>query len=105
MTATLRATLNDLEHQLAEEKPWNAARLIPTSGISGADEQERRGTSALLAVMSSVREYGRAVTMPFGAPAGAMETFIEVPFDLGCRHWRRERGEWPSRGRARGSES
>jgi len=67
---------------MAEEKPWNAARLIPTSGISGADEQERRGTSALLAVMSSVREYGRAVTMPFGAPAGAMETFIEVPFDL-----------------------
>lgn len=44
---------------MAEEKPWNAARLIPTSGINGADEQERRGTSALLAVMSSVREYGR----------------------------------------------
>ncbi|MFC5500926.1 hypothetical protein ACFPJ4_01590 [Lysinimonas soli] len=67
---------------MAEEKAWNAARLIPTSGISGADEQERRGTSALLAVMNSVREYGRAITTPFGAPAGAMETFIEVPFDL-----------------------
>jgi hypothetical protein len=68
---------------MAEEKPWNAARLIPTSGINGAEEQERRATSALLAVMSSVREYGRAVTQPFGAPAGAMETFIEVPFELG----------------------
>jgi hypothetical protein len=67
---------------MAEEKPWNAARLIPTSGINGAEEQERRATSALLAVMNSVREYGRAITMPFGAPAGAMETFIEVPFEL-----------------------
>ena len=34
------------------EQTWHEARLIPTSGISGADEQERRATSALLAVMS-----------------------------------------------------
>lgn len=68
---------------MAEEKPWNAARLIPTSGINGAEEQERRATSALLAVMSSVKEYGRAITSKMGAPAGAMETYIEVPFLLG----------------------
>jgi len=68
---------------MTEEKPWNVARLIPTSGINGAEEQERRATSALLAVMGSVREYGRAITSPFGAPAGAMETYIEVPFLLG----------------------
>jgi len=68
---------------MTEEKPWNVARLIPTSGINGAEEQERRATSALLAVMGSVREYGRAITGPFGAPAGAMETYIEVPFLLG----------------------
>jgi hypothetical protein len=67
---------------MAEEKPWNAARLIPTSGINGAEEQERRATSALLAVMSSVKEYGRTITGRFGAPAGVMETFIEVPFML-----------------------
>jgi hypothetical protein len=60
-----------------------AARLIPTSGINGADEQERRATSALLAVMSSVREFGRALTQPFGAPTGPVKTFIEVPFKLG----------------------
>ncbi len=72
-----------MELQMAEEKPWNAARLIPTSGINGAEEQERRATSALLAVMSSVKEYGRALTARFGAPAGGMETFIEVPFMLG----------------------
>lgn len=70
---------------MAEEKPWNVARLIPTSGINGAEEQERRATSALLAVMGSVREYGRALTGQFGAPAGAMETYIEVPFMLGTK--------------------
>jgi hypothetical protein len=68
-----------------EEKSWNAARLIPTSGINGAEEQERRATSALLAVMGSVKEFGRALIAPLGAPSGAIETYIEVPFDLGGR--------------------
>lgn len=67
---------------MAEEN-WHQARLIPTSGINGAEEQERRATSALLAVMSSVREFGRVLTQPLGAPAGAVETYIEVPFTLG----------------------
>lgn len=67
------------------EETWHQARLIPTSGISGADEQERRATSALLAVMSSVREFGRVLTQPMGAPAGQLETYIEVPFYLGER--------------------
>ena len=67
------------------EESWHAARLIPTSGISGADEQERRATSALLAVLPAVREFGRSLLAPLGAPAGTIETFIEVPFDLGER--------------------
>lgn len=67
------------------EEAWHEARLIPTSGINGADEQERRATSALLAVMSAVREFGRAITKPFGAPAGTVESYIEVPFYLGER--------------------
>lgn len=62
------------------EDTWLAARLIPTSGINGAEEQERRATSALLAVMAAVREFGRSLTQPFGAPAGTVQTFIEVPF-------------------------
>lgn len=70
---------------MPDENPWNAARLIPTSGINGAEEQERRATSALLAVMSSVKEFGRSLTGRMGAPAGALETFIEVPFLLGDR--------------------
>src|ERR1051325_7795506 len=65
------------------EETWLAARLIPTSGLNGADEQERRATSALLAVMSAVREFGRALTQPLVAPAGPVQTFIEVPFTLG----------------------
>ena len=65
------------------EESWHEARLIPTSGINGADEQERRATSALLAVLSAVREFGRGLLKPFGAPAGVVECYIEVPFSLG----------------------
>ena len=59
------------------------ARLIPTSGINGVEEQERRATSALLAVLGAVREYGGALLKPLGAPAGRIECYIEVPFVLG----------------------
>jgi hypothetical protein len=65
------------------EESWHEARLIPTSGINGAEEQERRATSALLAVLGAVKEFGRAFTRPFGAPAGTLECYIEVPFTLG----------------------
>lgn len=65
------------------EDSWLEARLIPTSGINGAEEQERRATSALLAVMTAVREFGRGLTQPLGAPAGALSAYIEVPFTKG----------------------
>lgn len=65
------------------EESWHEARLIPTSGISGAEEQERRATSALLAVMAAVKEFGRALTKPYGAPAGMITAFTEVPFKHG----------------------
>lgn len=65
------------------EESWHEARLIPTSGINGAEEQERRATSAVLAVMSVVKEFGKALLGSVGAPAGNVETFIEVPFVLG----------------------
>lgn len=64
---------------------WQQARLIPTSGISGQEEAERRATSALLAVMGAVKEFGQGLLKPLGAPAGNVETFIEVPFKLGER--------------------
>lgn len=65
------------------QESWHEARLIPTSGINGAEEQERRATSALLAVMSAVKEFGRTITQQCGAHAGQVQTYIEVPFKLG----------------------
>ena len=59
---------------------WQQARLFPVAGIGGGEEQERRATSALLAVMTLVKEFGRVLTSRCGAPAGTLETFIEVPF-------------------------
>jgi hypothetical protein len=70
------------------EANWERARLFPVSGIGGSDEQERRGASALLAVLDAVREFGRTITVPLGAPAGRLSAFIEVPFTLGDRHLR-----------------
>lgn len=64
------------------------ARLIPTSGIGGALEQERRATSALLAVMTAVDEFGRAVTQSVGAPRGAIRAYTEVPFKIQGREVR-----------------
>ena len=63
-----------------DEIDWQRARLFPVAGIGVGEEQERRATSALLAVLALVRDFGRALTVPYGAPAGAIETFIEVPF-------------------------
>ena len=68
---------------MIDKQAWERARLIPVSGITGPDEQERRGVSALLAVINSVREFGRAITAPLGAPAGIPMAYIEVPFISG----------------------
>jgi len=68
---------------VTDKQAWERARLIPVSGITGPDEQERRGVSALLAVINSVREFGRAITAPLGAPAGIPMAYIEVPFTSG----------------------
>jgi hypothetical protein len=58
---------------------WHPARLIPTVGIRGQDEQEKRATSSLLAVMHAVPEFGHALLKPLGAPKGRIATFAEVP--------------------------
>jgi stress response protein SCP2 len=64
----------------ADGNDWQPARLFPVAGIGSGEEQERRATSALLAVMSTVREFGAALTSKCGAPRGTLTTFIEVPF-------------------------
>ncbi|MBM6403082.1 hypothetical protein JQN72_02320 [Phycicoccus sp. CSK15P-2] len=55
--------------------------------MNGAEEQERRATSALLAVLSAVKEFNRALLKPLGAPAGTVECYIEVPFVHGEKRY------------------
>src|SRR3954463_656493 len=60
---------------------WHPARLIPTVGIKGQEEQERRAPSSLLAVMRAVPEIGHALLKELGAPRSTViQTFTEVRF-------------------------
>jgi hypothetical protein len=60
------------------QESWHPARLIPVAGIRGQEEQERRATSALLAVMHAVPEFGHALLADLGAPKGRILSFAEV---------------------------
>lgn len=57
---------------------WQAARLIPVAGIRGQEEQERRATSALLAVMGAVPEFAHALVSGLGAPKGRISAYTEI---------------------------
>lgn len=60
---------------------WLHARLIPTYGIRSQEEQEKRATSCLLAVMHGVPEFGHALLGELGAPKSpSIDTFAEVRF-------------------------
>ena len=61
---------------------WESARLIPVSGMRNAEEQECRATSALLAVLASVDEFGLAFAKPYGALKGRFDAYIETLFEL-----------------------
>lgn len=64
-----------------DTETWHPARLIPTAGIRGQEEQEKRATSCLLAVMHAVPEFGHALLKELGAPKSpVIETFAEVRF-------------------------
>jgi hypothetical protein len=73
---------------MGADEAWQQPRLIPTSGITGTDEAERRAASAFLAVLPAVREYSRTLLGGVNAPAGNIETFVDVPFTLGETVWR-----------------
>ena len=62
---------------------WTKARLIPISALRAAEEQETRATSALLAVMTVVPDFGRSLLHEVGAPAGRLSAYTEVSFDDG----------------------
>ena len=65
-----------------ETTSWQLARLIPVSSRRNDKEEERRATSALLAVLSAVDEFGVAFTKPYGAPKGRLRAYIEVSFEM-----------------------
>lgn len=57
------------------------ARLILTYGIRSQEEQEKRATSCLPAVMHGVPEFGHALLAELGAPKSpSIDTFAEVRF-------------------------
>ena len=63
----------------SEPEGWRYARLIPTYGTRSQQEQEKRATSSLLAVIHGVPEFGHALLRELGAPKAPMiETFAEV---------------------------
>ncbi|MEU0559668.1 TerD family protein [Dactylosporangium sp. NPDC006015] len=70
---------------LAGGTNWPAARLFSVAGVGAAEEQEKRATSALLATMYAVRPFARGIVARLGAPAGTVETFAEVQFELADR--------------------
>lgn len=62
---------------LEVELQWQAARLIPATGIRGEKDQEQRATSALMAVMSAVPDLAKSLLAPFRVPAGRARTYVE----------------------------
>jgi hypothetical protein len=73
---------------MGAEEAWQRPRLFPTSDVTSTDETARRAASAFLAVLPAAREYSRTLLGGVDAPAGSIETFVEVPFKLGEKVWR-----------------
>ncbi|WP_318205923.1 TerD family protein [Streptomyces sp. SCL15-4] len=83
-TAKRKITLpRAAKKSLAENESWREARLFPVSALKSDRDRETRATSVLLSVMAQVPEFGRRLMAGFGAPAGRMETFVEVSLPHG----------------------
>ncbi|MFF3326188.1 TerD family protein [Streptomyces sp. NPDC002889] len=83
-TAKKKITLpRSARPSLAENDSWRPARLFPAPSLKSDRERELRATSVLLSVMAEVPEFGRRLTAAFGAPAGRMQTFVEVTLPHG----------------------
>jgi hypothetical protein len=67
--------------ELQEEGKWQSARLFPSAGIRGTEEQETRATAGLLSSMMAVPSFGHALLAPMNAHGGKLSTFTEVRLD------------------------
>lgn len=56
------------------DNSWSRARLIPVSGIDTQHEAETRAVSALLGVLSIVRDFSDAIIGPLGASSASTAT-------------------------------
>jgi hypothetical protein len=61
---------------------YQEARLIPVTGVKGDQDQERRATSAFLAVLVGVPDLARTLLKIAGAPVGKVQTYIEPEFEV-----------------------
>lgn len=57
-------------------------RLFPGYEIRSEREAELRAASTLLGVARAVSEFGRRIVATAGGPAGRLECYTEVPFDI-----------------------
>ena len=71
-----------------DSSKFQKARLIPVTGIKPGLDQERRATSALLAVLKIVPELTWSILRDIKAPKGQIETFIEPEFKIGAKRIR-----------------
>ncbi len=86
-----------------DDSKWPRSRLIPVSGIGSKKEAETRAASAVLAVLSVVRDLSLALFGPMGAPRAQkaiVETFTEPIFAVDGRKirptvWCASRSERP----------
>ena len=66
-----------------DKSKFQPARLIPVTGIKGAQDQERRATSALLAVFRIVPDLAWSLLKEVKPQKGQIESFIEPEFKTG----------------------
>lgn len=71
-----------------DSSKFQKARLIPVTGIKAGLDQERRATSALLAVLKVVPELTWSILRDTKAPKGQIETYIEPEFKVGSKRIR-----------------
>lgn len=79
------ATLAIVAAEPKDQPSWARARLIPVSGIGSEKEAETRAASAVLAVMSVVRDLSLALFSPMGASRAGkatVDTYTEPQFVL-----------------------
>ena len=68
-----------------DQSKFQPARLIPVTGIKGAQDQERRATSALLAVFRIVPDLAWSLLKDAKPHKGAIEAYIEPEIKSGKR--------------------